>query len=138
MKKIILITLLISIFVKCNFYEEFNDDLRVDNKSNDTLCFWLAPIPNNKEFYEVFIDDNFDPSIILPKSLTSYGITMNWKTAIKRIKGGKMFLLDYHFIRLYKNKTLKLDSNVVSNVFRYSFSLNINKLDSCNWIIKYE
>ena len=131
-----LIFLLILYFVQGKIFDKYDASLKVNNKSSDTLCFWFAPLSNNKEMFDIMQDKGFTPSWILPKSIESYPAP-DWEEAIKRVKGGKLYLLDYSTIMLYKNNRIKLDSNVLTNIFRYEFPLQKDKLDSCDWLITY-
>jgi hypothetical protein len=133
---IILITAFLLYFTRGKIFDKYDDLLKVNNKSSDTLCFWFAPLSNNKEMFDIMQDKGFTPSWILPKSIESYPAP-DWEETIKRVKGGKLYLLDYSTIMLYKNNRIKLDSNVLTNIFRYEFPLQKDKLDSCDWLITY-
>lgn len=134
---IILIITLLLYFTRGKIFDKYDDLLKVNNKSSDTLCFWFAPLSSNKNMFEIIKDKSYTPSWILPQSVESYPAP-DWGEAIKRVKGGKLYLLDYSTVMLYKNNRIKLDSNVLTNIFRYEFPLQKGKLDSCDWLITYE
>ena len=131
-----LLLLLLLYYTKGKIFDKYDDLLKVNNISNDTLCFWLAPLSSNKSMFDVMQDKSYTPSWILPKRIESFPAP-DWEEAIKRVKGGRLYLLDYNIVMLYKNHKIKLDSNVLDNIFRYEFPLIKYKLDSCDWTITY-
>ena len=134
---VILLLLLFLYYINGKVFDKYDDSLKVNNKSNDTLCFWFAPLLSNKDIFDSIKNKDYVPSWILPKTIESYPAP-DWKEAIKRVKGGRLYLLDYHAIAMYKNNIVKLDSNVITNILRYEFPLEIEKLDSCKWTIEYK
>jgi hypothetical protein len=134
---LLIIVIVFLFFTKGKIFDKYDNLLKVNNKSDDTLCFWFAPLPSNQSMFNQLIDKGYQPSLILPKRIESYPAP-NWRNAIKRVKGGTMYLLDYSTIMKYKKNKIILDSNLLINIFRYRFTLDKNKLDSCNWIITYD
>lgn len=124
-------------FINGKIFDKYNDDLKICNKTNDTLCFWFAPLPNNKSLYKIIKANDFYPSYLKPNETTPIEIGMNWDEWFKKI-GGKMYLFDYKTITKYQKHEIELDSNVVHNILKFTFPLIKYKLDSCNWVITYE
>jgi hypothetical protein len=141
MKKITIITLIIGsisllfYFLNGKIFDSYHDKLKVKNNTNDTLCYWFLPISSNLELFNIMHSKSFYPEFIYPNKISSYGVATDWESVIERMGGRSLNLLNYKTIKAYQNNELTLDSNVITNVVRLNYILNINKLDSTDWII---
>ncbi len=123
------------VFLNGKIIDNSSGKLKVKNETNDTLCFYFAPRSNNMSLYNLIKSDSFYAELIYPNSINPYTINSNWDDVVERMNGYNLFLLDYRTIKLYKKNELILDSNVIQNVVKYSYTINKMKLDSCNWLL---
>lgn len=134
---IIIVTIFILIFLRGKIFDKVDNKLQVNNLSRDTICFSFDLISSNKSLYLTITDKSYQPSIILPKKMSSYSVP-NWDNAINKIKSRKLYLFDLSAINRYRSGIYSLDSNVINKIVRYEFPLIKDKLDSCDWIINYK
>lgn len=134
---IIIVTIFILIFLRGKIFDKVDNKLQVNNLSRDTICFSFDLISSNKSLYLTITDKSYQPSIILPKKMSSYSVP-NWDNAINKIKSRKLYLFDLSAINRYRSGIYLLDSNVINKIVRYEFPLIKDKLDSCDWIINYK
>jgi len=136
---LMLIIILVLIYSRSGkTFDNYDNKLKINNKTEDTLCIWFRPINSNRGLFDLICSKSYYPELIFPKKVNEYGIAGDWLNTIERMKGGSMFLLDYGTLMLYRNNRIKLDSNIITNVLRYDFPMQKGKLDSCDWIITYD
>ncbi|MFN8259109.1 MAG: hypothetical protein U0W24_25695 [Bacteroidales bacterium] len=137
MKSCCLIFLLVSIFCGCLDRAPDNRKLKIYNKSNDIIYFFISEKDEFSDPYQDYSEKAIDAVDKVKQDTLAYFIDnpINWEEYIKDCQDGKMrlFIVAKDSVDKYGLKMV-----ISKSIFTKKYLIDIEYLNKVDWSIKYE